>query len=96
MPDEEKRPEPAEKRPFAGAHGTADQIVSGLAAASAALILADAVYDKHGEFAIEGVFGFYGLFGFAACIVFVVVAKALLGPLRRSGDHYERDAGGSP
>jgi hypothetical protein len=27
--------------------------------------------------------------------VFVVVAKVLLGPLRRSGDHHERDAGGS-
>jgi len=93
MPDEEKRPEPADNRPFAGAHGTADRIVSGLAAASAALILADAIYDKHGEFAIESVFGFYGLFGFVACIVLAVAAKALLGPLRRPEDHYERDAG---
>jgi hypothetical protein len=93
MPDAEKRPEPAETRPFAGALGTADRILSGLAVVAALLIFVDAFYDTHGKFTIEGVFGFYGLFGFIACVVLVAVAKALLGPMRRPDDHYERDAG---
>jgi hypothetical protein len=60
-----------------------------LCAACAALFLADALYERHGEFAIEHLFGFYAIFGFAAYVGLIFAAKGLRRLLMRREDYYD-------
>lgn len=61
----------------------------GLCAICAALFAADALYAKHGEFAIEYLFGFYAIFGFAAYVGLIFAAKGLRKLLMRREDYYD-------
>ena len=78
------------------------RIVWALVAICAALLLADAFYDKHGVFAIEHVFAFYALFGFVAYVGLIFLGKGLRTILMRPEDYYDRrdergrDAGSRP
>jgi hypothetical protein len=62
----------------------------GVAAACAALLLADLFYDKHAKFRIEDIFGFYGIFGFVGCVFLVLAAKGLRKILKRPEHYYDR------
>jgi hypothetical protein len=53
------------------------------------LFVADAFYEKHPHFEVEGWFGFYGIFGFVACVGLVLAAKGLRVFLKRSEDYYD-------
>lgn len=68
-----------------------DKIYWGVILVCAALFLADALYEKHPQFAIEKVFGFYGLYGFVACVGLVLAAKELRRWLMRDEDYYENE-----
>ena len=65
-----------------------DRLYHGLLVLCAALLLTDALYDKHAILAWEGWFGFYALFGFIACVALVLIAKQLRKVLMRSEDYY--------
>jgi hypothetical protein len=67
------------------------KIVWILTAACIGLLLADAVYEKHGLFEIEHLFGFYALFGFVAYVGLIFLAKGLRTILMRPEDYYDRD-----
>lgn len=55
----------------------------------ALVLLAEPLVHKHGDFAVEGWFGFHGLFGFVACVALVLAAKALRRILKRPADYYD-------
>lgn len=63
----------------------------GMAALSAALLLADFVVHRHVKAEIEGYYGFYGFYGFIA-FAFVVLMGWPLGRLLRRGENYYGDA----
>ena len=62
-----------------------------LAAVCVGLLFADVLYEKHGVFPIEHVFGFYALFGFVAYVGLIFLAKRLRVILMRPEDYYARD-----
>lgn len=66
-------------------------VIYGLAALSAVLFLADALYHKHPYFSAESWFGFYGVFGFVMCAGLVLVAKLLQVFLTRDEEYYDHD-----
>ena len=53
------------------------------------LFVADAFYEKHPHFEVEGWFGFYGIFGFVACVGLVLAAKVLRKIVKRDEDYYD-------
>lgn len=55
----------------------------------AVITLLDLVVAKHGYFALEETFGFGSWYGFAACVVLVVLSKALGGALKRGDSYYD-------
>lgn len=57
----------------------------------ALLFLVDALYEKHGHFSAEHLFGFYALFGFVFSVGLVLVAKELRRFLMRKEDYYDND-----
>lgn len=67
-----------------------DKLVYGFYALCGLFLVADIFVVKHGPFAIEHVFGFYAFFGFVACVVLVLIAKALRRVLMRPEDYYDR------
>jgi hypothetical protein len=60
-----------------------------LFAALALLLVAGAVFPEHGYFGLDGTFGFAAWFGFGACVLLVVVAKALAIFLKRPDTYYD-------
>jgi hypothetical protein len=67
-----------------------ERLVRGFYAVCALLLLLDLFVPKHGDFAIERLFGFYAFFGFAACVTLVLVAKQLRRVLMRPEGYYDR------
>ena len=67
------------------------KIVWALVAVCVALFFADGFYEKHGEVAIEYLFGFYGAYGFIGCVALVLAAKWLRTIVMRPEDYYETD-----
>ncbi|MGH8580114.1 MAG: hypothetical protein ACREVK_08345 [Gammaproteobacteria bacterium] len=57
----------------------------------AALLSLDWLYHRHAVHPWEGMLGFFSAFGFIACVVLVLLAKALRRLLMRGEDFYERD-----
>lgn len=60
-----------------------------LAGALAIEVLAQFVFPVHGHFGLDGVFGFGAWYGFAACVVLVVIAKALSIFVKRPDAYYD-------
>jgi hypothetical protein len=81
----------AERRYWLDDPGNVTKLVWTLAAVCGALFFADALYQKHGPFAIEHVFGFFGLFGFIVCVGLVLAAKWMRTILMRPEDYYDPD-----
>ena len=81
-----------ERRGWLDEPGNVRRIVWALVTVCALLFVADALYHKHPEFAIEELFGFYALFGFAVYVGLVLTAKALRRLLMRPEDYYDSDA----
>lgn len=67
-----------------------DKLVYGFYVVCALFLVADILVHKHGPFEIEHIFGFYAVFGFVACVVLVLIAKALRRVLMRPEDYYDR------
>ena len=61
----------------------------GLFAVLALLLVGGAIYPVHPHFWLDGTFGFAAWFGFAACVVLVLVAKALAIFLKRPDTYYD-------
>jgi hypothetical protein len=61
----------------------------------ALLVLAGALVEQHPHFGIDAVFAFPAWYGFGACIVLIVIAKAIGLLLKRPDDYYppEREPG---
>ncbi len=87
MSDKPVRPD--DKRYWLDQPGNVDKIVYGLVAVCAALFLADALYEKHGHFVVERLFGFYGLFSFVVCVGLVLGAKWMRTFLTRPENYYD-------
>lgn len=47
------------------------------------------LYQSHGPFSVEHVFGFFGIFGFVACVALVLVAKWMRTFLMRPEEYYD-------
>jgi len=54
-----------------------------------ALVALDLVVEHHPHFGLDGTFGFGAWYGFAACVVLVLVAKALGVLLKRPDTYYD-------
>jgi hypothetical protein len=65
----------------------------GFIAILALTVLADLFVERHAVFGLEATFGFDAWFGFLACVVLIVLSKALGAFLKRSDRYY--DGGGS-
>jgi len=61
-----------------------------LLAVCVVLVLADFVYDKHGDYGWEEWFGFHAWFGFASFFLLVLTGKPLRKLLGRDEDYYDR------
>jgi hypothetical protein len=85
-------PQPSSHRPDRkdrfGDPRRANRLFYGLALVCATLFLADGLYHKHVNFAIENGFGFYTLLGFGACIVLAPLAKCWRWVVKRDEDYY--------
>jgi len=55
----------------------------------AGTVLADFFIDHHGEFGVDGTFGFYAWFGFVSCVVLVFGSRLLGVLLKRRDDYYD-------
>ena len=55
----------------------------------AALFVADFVFHRHAERALEGFWGFYAIYGFVACVLLVLMAKEMRKVLMRGHDYYD-------
>lgn len=55
----------------------------------AGLVALDLVVEHHPHFGLDGTFGFGAWYGFAACVVLVLVAKALGVVLKRPDTYYD-------
>lgn len=55
----------------------------------AALVALDLVVDHHPHFGVDGSFGFGAWYGFGACVVLVLLAKALGLLLKRPDTYYD-------
>lgn len=80
-----------EKRYWLDDPRNVDKIVWGLVAVCFGLFFADALYAKHGHFAVEHLFAFYAVFGFVMCVCLVMIAKWMRTFLMRDEDYYEPD-----
>jgi hypothetical protein len=55
----------------------------------AGLVALDLVVEHHPHFGLDGTFGFGAWYGFAACVVLILVAKALGAVLKRPDTYYD-------
>lgn len=83
-------PDPTSKTYWLDNPRNVDRLVRLFYGVCAALVAVDVFVPKHGDFAVEHMFGFYGWFGFAACVVLVLVAKQLRRVLMRPENYYDR------
>jgi hypothetical protein len=65
-------------------------LVRVLAAICILLVASDLLYDKHGHFGWETLFGFHGFFGFSSFFLIVLAGKYLRKVLMRDEDYYDR------
>ncbi len=70
--------------------GNVRKIYIGLWVISFLLVAADALYEKHPHFAIEGWPGFFGFYGFISCVSLVLAAKVLRKFVMRPEDYYDK------
>ncbi len=87
----EKGGDGGEKRYWLDDPRNVEKIVWAIFAICAVLFFADGFYEKHGEVAVEYLFGFYAIFGFTVYVGLVLVAKWLRKFLMRPEDFYEPD-----
>jgi hypothetical protein len=59
-------------------------------AVTAASLIADFLFDQHGEFGFDGWTGFHAAFGFASGLAIVGVSKALSVVLKRPASYYDK------
>lgn len=52
-------------------------------------VVPDLFIDHHAEFGLEGTIGFGAWFGFGACVILVLVSKAIGVFLKRSDTYYD-------
>lgn len=67
------------------------KLVWALVSVCTVLFFADGFYEKHGEVAVEYLFGFYGIFGFVGCVGLVLAAKWLRIVVMRPENYYDSD-----
>jgi hypothetical protein len=70
---------------------TIRRLWAGFVLVLALTVLADLFVDRHAIFGVEGGFAFDAWFGFIACVVLVVLSKALGAFFKRSDRYYEGD-----
>jgi hypothetical protein len=59
------------------------------AAMLALSVVAEFLVEPHGEFGVDGTFGFSAWYGFAACAVLILAARLLGLLLKRRGGYYD-------
>ncbi|MEX1107337.1 MAG: hypothetical protein WEC00_00360 [Dongiaceae bacterium] len=64
-------------------------VIRALCAACIIVLAADFLVDRHVDHPWELLFGFYALYGFVACVLLVLIAKALRRILMRPEDYYD-------
>ena len=69
--------------------GSVDRIIWLLVLVSAASVVADLFYHKHGHWGFQEWFGFDAAYGFVACVGLVLAAKLLRKLVMRSEDYYD-------
>lgn len=62
---------------------------AGASVVLAALVALDLVVEHDPHFGLDGTFGFGAWYGFAACVVLILVAKALGVVLKRPDTYYD-------
>lgn len=65
------------------------RVIWALCIACVIVFVADPLVHRHVDHPWEAVFGFYGIYGFVACVLLVLVAKALRKILMRPEDYYD-------
>lgn len=80
---------PAHERNWIDDPANVTKIVYALVAACVALVVIDPFVHKHGYFPIEHFPGFYAVCGLVACVLMVLVSKALRVVVKRSEDYYD-------
>lgn len=66
-----------------------ERLLRGLYAVCIMLVIADFVVHRHISLAWEEIPAFYALYGFIACVVLVVIAKAMRKVIMRKEDYYD-------
>ncbi|MEX0807280.1 MAG: hypothetical protein WD044_00995 [Dongiaceae bacterium] len=64
-------------------------VIRALAAACLLVLAADFLVDRDADHPWESLFAFYALYGFVACVLLVLIAKALRKILMRPEDYYD-------
>jgi hypothetical protein len=65
------------------------RVIWALCIACAIVFAGDLLVHRHVDHPWETVFGFYGIYGFVACVLLVLIAKALRKILMRPEDYYD-------
>lgn len=68
--------------------GNVKRLYQGLIAVCVLLFAADFIYERHGHFSFEHLWGFYGLFGFIAFSIVIFGSKALRVLIKRDETYY--------
>ena len=89
MKPEVPDPAPSESRYWLDSPRNVKKVVAAVYTVCGLLFLADALYEKHPHFDIEGWFGFYAIYGFISCVGLVLAAKQLRKALKRKEDYYD-------
>lgn len=72
--------------------GNVKKLWRGFIVVLALTVIAGFFVDLHPHFEVETWFGFYAGYGFLACLLMIIVAKALGLLLKRPDSHYAEDA----
>jgi hypothetical protein len=65
------------------------RVIWGLYIACIVAFACDLLVHRHVDHSWEALFGFYGVYGFVACVLLVLIAKALRKVLMRPEDYYD-------
>ena len=65
------------------------RVIWALCIACVVVFFADPLVHRHVDHPWEVLFGFYGVYGFVACVLLVLIAKALRKILMRPEDYYD-------
>ncbi|NOY72340.1 MAG: hypothetical protein GXP14_08180 [Gammaproteobacteria bacterium] len=66
-----------------------ERLLKGFYAICILLVIADFVVHRHVSLSWEEIPAFYALYGFIACVVLVVIAKAMRKVIMRKEDYYD-------